>query len=102
MTGFFAEVYAVVARIPVGKVMTYGQVARRMGKPDSARQVGWALHANRDTKRVPCHRVVNRHGKTASGYAGGGAAAQQRKLEAEGVRFSRDGKIDLKKYLWKI
>ncbi len=70
-TGSFTErVYAVVAKIPRGKVMTYGEVARRAGNPGAARAVGNIMHHNPDTARVPCHRVVRSDG-TPGGYARG-------------------------------
>jgi methylated-DNA-protein-cysteine methyltransferase-like protein len=91
----FDEVYEVVRQIPEGKVMTYGEVARRLGEPRAARVVGWALHANRD-EGVPCHRVVARDGRLADGFAFGGAKEQRRRLEAEGVKFDRRGRVKMK------
>ena len=83
---FFEQVYEVVKTIPKGKVMTYGQIARAIGSKD-ARKVGWALHANPDGSRVPCHRVVNKDGRLAPGYAFGGPDEQKIRLIAEGVEF---------------
>lgn len=54
---FFNDVYETVKRIPKGKVATYGQIASLLGRPHSARVVGWALHANPYPGEVPCHRV---------------------------------------------
>ena len=70
MSGFFESVYAVVKRIPEGKVLTYGDVARAVGAPRCARQVGWALHSNPQPGVIPCHRVVGGDG-SLTGYAGG-------------------------------
>ncbi len=67
---FTEKVYAVVAKIPRGKTMTYGEVARRAGRPGAARAVGNIMHNNPDTKKVPCHRVVRADG-TPGGYAWG-------------------------------
>ena len=67
---FTERVYSVVAKIPRGSVMTYGEVARRAGRPGAARAVGNIMHNNPDTKRVPCHRVVRSDG-TPGGYAYG-------------------------------
>ena len=67
---FTERVYDVVAGIPRGKTMTYGEVARRAGSPHAARAVGNIMHNNPDTKRVPCHRVVRSDG-TIGGYARG-------------------------------
>ena len=106
---FFDRVYEVVKKIPKGKVMTYGQVALRLRSGPagsriniSPRFVGWALHALRHAQGsprgftprgkpgVPCHRVVNKDGRLAPGYAFGGASEQKAKLLAEGVEFKDD------------
>lgn len=97
---FFDRVYKYVARVPRGKVVTYGQVAAAIGAPRCARQVGWALHVNPQPGIIPCHRVVNREGRLAPAFAFGGTDAQARLLEAEGVEV-RDGFVDLEKYLWR-
>ena len=78
--------------------MTYGQVAERLGNKNLARTVGNILHDNPDPANIPCHRVVNAKGKVAEHYAFGGADAQRAKLEAEGIVFEQNGRIDLKKY----
>lgn len=83
---FFNQVYEVVRKIPKGKVVTYGQIAEMLGTKD-ARRVGHALHANKDTN-TPCHRVVNKDGRLAPGYAFGGAGEQRARLLAEGVEFA--------------
>jgi methylated-DNA-protein-cysteine methyltransferase-like protein len=96
-SNFFSEVYEVVRKIPEGKVMTYGQIARILKTKDS-RRVGWALHANKDVK-VPCHRVVDRTGRVAPNYAFHGWKEQKRKLLSEGVGFKDEMHVDLSKYL---
>ena len=98
----FEKIYDVVKRIPKGKVATYGQVAYLAGNPRWARVVGYALHVNPDTSSIPCHRVVNREGRVAPGFAFGGAGVQRQLLEAEGIVFETDGSIDLTKYCLKI
>jgi methylated-DNA-protein-cysteine methyltransferase related protein len=80
----FAKVYSVVAKIPKGKVMTYGQVAKTLGL--NPRVVGFALHANKDPQNIPCHRVIKSDG-TLAGYAFGGAEEKKRILEEEGILF---------------
>jgi methylated-DNA-protein-cysteine methyltransferase-like protein len=100
--GFFEEVYEVVRKIPKGKVATYGQIAKIMGQPRRAKIVGWALHKNPYFGDVPCHRVVNRNGEITSGFAFGGLDEQRRMLEAEGIIFNEDGKINLDEYLWEL
>lgn len=86
---FDQAVYEAVKRIRRGEVATYGQIALRIGRPRAARQVGGALSRCEDGA-VPCHRVVNRQGRTAPGFV-----AQRGLLEAEGVPFLPDGRVDL-------
>lgn len=95
-TPFFSRVYKIVKKIPVGKVMTYGQVAEMLGTKD-ARRVGHALHALRYAQgkpSVPCHRVVNKDGRLAPGYAFGGPDEQRNRLLAEGARFIDENHVD--------
>ena len=94
----FEKIYEVVKSIPKGRVMTYGQVASVVGNPRLARVVGYALHQNPDPKNIPCHRVVNREGNVADGFVFGGGEIQRQRLEAEGVVFEKNGRVDLKKY----
>lgn len=100
MQGFFAKVYQVVQQIPLGKVATYGQIAKLCGNKRASRQVGWALHANPTPLVVPCHRVVNKQGNLAIAFAFGGQEAQRLLLQKEGVNFNSDGAVDLSKHLW--
>ncbi len=93
---FFNQVYDIVKKIPEGKVMTYGQIADILGTRD-ARRVGHALHANNHSE-VPCHRVVNKDGRLAPGYAFGGPDEQKSRLISEGVKFKDDEYVDLTKY----
>lgn len=90
----FRRIYSLVSRIPQGKVTTYGEIARCLCLTD-ARVVGWALHANKNSK-IPCHRVVDRRGKLAKNYAFGGWQEQKRKLLQEGVIFKNPDTVDLK------
>ena len=94
----FEKIYEVVKSIPEGKVATYGQVALLAGNPRWARVVGYALHVNPEPGVIPCHRVVNREGRVAPGFAFGGEDVQRQLLESEGIVFESDGKIDLEKY----
>ena len=95
----FEKIYAVVRRIPKGKVATYGQIATLAGNPHWSRVVGYALHSNPDPEGIPCFRVVNRFGELSSAFAFGGINRQQELLEADGTEV-RDNKVDLKIYLW--
>ncbi len=94
----FEKIYEVVKNIPKGKVATYGQVALLAGNPHWARVVGYALHNNPDPSSIPCHRVVNREGRVAPDFAFGGEGVQRQLLEAEGIIFELNGRIDLEKY----
>lgn len=107
--GLYEKVYEFVRKVPKGKVVTYGDVARALGTKD-ARKIGWALHANRD-KDCPCHRVVNKEGRLAPNFAFEGWEGQKKLLEEEGVKFKDppsheasegQGKmhVDLEKSLW--
>ncbi len=98
--GFFERVYGVVEQIPAGMVATYGQVAALAGAPRRARYVGFALHRNPRPGAIPCHRVVFADGHLASGFAFGGEGEQRRLLEAEGVAFREDGRVDLALCRW--
>lgn len=96
----FERIYAVVRRIPRGRVATYGQVALLAGNPRWSRVVGYALHVNPDPEGIPCFRVVNRFGQTSPAFAFGGEDRQRWLLEAEGVEFTADGRVDLSRYAW--
>ena len=96
---FKDQVFELVRKIPRGKVLTYGEVARILGKPRGARQVGWALHQNKDPK-TPCHRVVDRNGRLAPNFAFDGAEEQKRRLLAEGVKFIDEVRVDLRFHLF--
>ena len=100
MSGFvFTAFYAIVRRIPTGKVATYGQIARLAGMPRCARTVGYAMAGCQDPS-VPCHRVVDRFGGTKSCFDIYAPDTQRALLEAEGVLFRMDGTVDLEQCLW--
>ncbi len=92
---FFDRVYALVAIIPPGKVMTYGQIAMHLGGVCSPKIVGFAMSCAPAARQLPCHRVVNKAGEMAGGDIFGGADRQRRLLAAEGVTFRPDGRIDM-------
>ena len=94
------RIYEAVKRIPYGHVATYGQVAEMAGDRKMARAVGNALHHNPDPGTIPCFRVVNSKGELSGEFAFGGAGAQAKLLEAEGIEV-KDGRVDLKKYQMK-
>jgi len=95
---FFERVYQVVRLIPPGKVATYGQIARMLEAPHAARTVGWAMASSTDDD-VPWQRVVNAQGRI-SGARRVELGLQRELLEAEGVVFDEDGRIDLDVYQW--
>lgn len=98
--GLFAEIYAIVKRIPRGKVATYGQIAALSGNPRRARIVGYALHVNPAPGLIPCHRVVNKEGRVSSAFAFGGENVQISMLRQEGVAVSDDGYVALCDFQW--
>lgn len=98
MKNTFELIYDVVCKIPPGRVATYGQVAMLAGNPRWSRVVGYALHANPRPGQIPCHRVVDRFGRVSSAFAFGGPNRQIELLQQEGVEFTPDGRVDLKKY----
>lgn len=95
----FERIYAVVRRIPQGKVATYGQIALLAGNPRWSRVVGYALHVNPDPENIPCYRVVDRFGRVSGAFAFGGGNRQIELLEADGIPCP-DGTVDLSQYCW--
>ncbi|WP_242856526.1 methylated-DNA--[protein]-cysteine S-methyltransferase [Butyrivibrio sp. AE2032] len=94
------RIYEVVKKIPYGHVATYSQIAELAGDRKMARAVGNALHKNPDPDSIPCYRVVNAKGELSGKFAFGGAGAQAKLLEAEGITVS-GGKVDLDILQWK-
>lgn len=97
----YLRIYAVVRRVPEGRVATYGQVAAVAGLPGHARQVGYALHASRPEDELPWHRIVNAKGEVSPRSEPGYEGLQQAMLEAEGIELGPTGKIDLKRFRWR-
>ena len=97
MTTFTARVHCVVAQIPEGRVMTYGQLAALCGNARAARIVGGIAHFG--DPAMPWHRVVNKAGGLAAGYPGG-RAAHKKHLEAENVKFTDDEHVAVGDLLW--
>lgn len=97
----FEKIYEVVKKIPYGQVATYGQVAELAGNKHWSRVVGYALHANLDPEHIPCYRVVNRLGEVSKAFAFGGENRQIALLEAEGIAFDENQRVDLNRYQWK-
>lgn len=108
--GEFADsVFEAVLQVPRGKVATYGQIARMVGRPRSARYVGYALRSNPrpglDPNSIPCHRIVFKDGRLTDGFAFGGPGEQYRMLAEEGVKFAatpegEPPRVDMKVCQW--
>lgn len=94
---FKQRVYALVAQIPQGRVMTYGQLAALAGSPYAARIVGGIAHFG--DPNLPWQRVVKKSGSLAEGYPGG-LSGHRQVLEAEGVEVSDDFQVDVARLLW--
>lgn len=97
---FSEKIYKIAAKIPKGKVATYGQLAKMAGSPRAARAVGMCMKHNPDMKIVPCHRVVASDGKLTGYSAGSGIATKKKILLKEGVAFKGD-RVDLTRSGWK-
>ena len=95
------KIHAVVARIPRGKVSTYGEVADRAGLPRRARLVGQVLSCLPANNTLPWHRVVNAQGGISLPVGGATAKEQRQRLLAEGIVF-RGARIELKRYAWRV
>lgn len=96
--GFRERVEVLVAQIPPGRVMTYGQLAALCGSPRAARIVGGIAHFG--DPALPWQRVVNKQGGLAAGYPGGRAAHAEH-LRAEGIQVSESHQIEIKELLWR-
>ncbi len=96
----FSKIYAVTRRIPKGKVATYGQIALLAGIPRGARIVGYAMASCPAGSGVPCHRVVDRLGRTKPAFDTYAPGTQRILLEREGVLFREDGTVDLSRCRW--
>jgi methylated-DNA-protein-cysteine methyltransferase-like protein len=93
-----AQVFALVRACPAGRATTFGALAKAIGHPRGARMVGWVM--NEATKEVPAQRVVNSQGELSGSWAFAAPDAMRGRLEAEGVPFLEDGRVDLKRCGW--
>jgi methylated-DNA-protein-cysteine methyltransferase-like protein len=96
----YDRIYATVRKIPSGSVATYGQIAAMVGRC-SARSVGFAMAAVPNGSDIPWHRVINREGRVSDRRSGDGSLRQRRLLEAEQVRFDRQGRVDFNIHGWR-
>ncbi|MBD5400631.1 MGMT family protein [bacterium] len=95
MKTFNEQVYDIVARIPAGRVATFGQIARMIGRPRMARFVGYASN-NKASWHLPWHRVVFKDGSLCSGFFD----QQYRELKNEGVKFTKDKTVIMEQFQW--
>lgn len=101
MASIFQSIHELVAKIPPGRVATYGQIAAMLGVPGGARTVGWAMHGLPEGSEVPWHRVIGAGGCVRlPEYTG--RAVQVMLLRQEGVEVDGRGRIDLEKYQWVV
>src|SRR5947209_19615017 len=98
LSPLIARVFALVKACPVGKVTTYGWLAKAVGYPRGARMIGWIM--NETPQGVPAQRVINSKGELSGSWAFGERGRMRQLLEAEGIVFSADGRVDLKRYGW--
>ena len=99
---YFEKVYDVVAKIPYGRVTTYGAISQYLGLKSGARMVGWALNSSRvdnEYSRLPCHRVVNRLGQLSGRQYFTGNVMEER-LHHENIAFIDENTVDLKAHFW--
>ena len=92
---FRDDVLNIVSQIPRGRVSTYGDIAALAGWPSHSRMVGRTLRYTPGAELLPCHRVVNKEGRTAPGWS-----RQRPLLEEEGVSFKKNGRVDMSRFLW--
>ncbi len=95
---FRERIYQVVARIPRGKVVSYGMVALLAGRMGAGRAVGRAMREVPKGRELPCHRVIKWDGELSPEHVFGGR--QEGMLKREGVVFRKDGRVDMKVCEW--
>src|SRR5438477_12091265 len=98
VASLMARVYAMVRACPVGRVTTYGWLAKTVGYPRGARMIGWIM--NESPQGVPAQRVINSKGELSGSWAFGSPELMRQLLENEGIVFSDDERVDLKRYGW--
>jgi methylated-DNA-protein-cysteine methyltransferase related protein len=93
-----AQVYALVKACPVGRVTTYGWIGKAVGYQRGARMIGWIM--NESPNGVPAQRVINSKGELSGSWAFGQSDTMRQLLEAEGIVFKEDERVDMKRYGW--
>ena len=97
----YERIFAVVKKIPRGRVATYGQIATLAGLPGQPRQVGYALNCLKGPASIPWYRVINAKGGISKRAHPGCEKIQRVSLEHEGVEFDVNGQVELYRYRWK-
>tara|TARA_B100001057_G_scaffold331454_1_gene331776 strand:- start:1376 stop:1717 length:342 start_codon:yes stop_codon:yes gene_type:complete len=100
MSEFFFNVYKVVKKIPVGRVTSYGAIARYLASPLSSQMVGWAMNAAHSNSDIPAHRVVNRVGLLTGKHHFQGITLMQQLLENEGITINDDQILNFQDHFW--
>ena len=98
--GFFEKVYQVARQIPIGRVTSYGAIAKFLGTPKSARMVGWALNASKNDDTVPAHRVVNQKGLLSGKLHFQGTNLMKQLLENENIKVDNNKILNFEKVFW--
>jgi methylated-DNA-protein-cysteine methyltransferase-like protein len=93
-----AQVFALVKACPIGRVTTYGWIGKALGYPRGARMIGWIM--NESPQGVPAQRVINSKGELSGSWAFGQSDTMRQLLEAEGIVFSAEERVDMKRYGW--
>lgn len=94
---FQSDVFEIVRQIPVGNVLSYGDVARLAGYPNHARLVGRTLCRCPEQSDIPCHRVVNSAGALSCRFL-----AQEELLRSEGIGLKSNGCVDMSAFRWRV
>lgn len=97
---FFEKVYQVARQIPLGRVTSYGVIAKYLGAARSARMVGWAMNGAGSMDDIPAHRVVNKAGLLTGKHHFVGTNLMQQLLESEGIKVIDNQIQDLEKHFW--
>lgn len=98
---FFEKVYEITKKIPVGRVTSYGAIARYLGAPGAARMVGWALNnSHAQSEFIPAHRVVNRNGLLTGKNHFSGSTMMKDLLESENIEVKEDKVLHFNELFW--
>ena len=99
-SSFYSRVYEIVKLVPVGRITTYGHIAKYLGVATSARMVGYAMNVSHSNSEIPAHRVVNRNGILTGKHHFDGVNLMQELLESEGIVVKNDKILDFENILW--